>query len=70
MIFENQAAGVMKMARPKGQDGKVRGIKFPLEVLEWLESDAQQAVRSFTGEVLYKLKKLKEIEDAGEKANA
>ncbi|NWC92620.1 MULTISPECIES: hypothetical protein [unclassified Pseudomonas] len=58
------------MARPKGQEGKVRGIKFPTEVLEWLESGAQQAVRSFTGEVLYKLKKLKEIEDAGEKASA
>lgn len=58
------------MARPKGQDGKVRGIKFPMDVLEWLESDAQQAVRSFTGEVLFKLKRLKEIEDAGEKAGA
>ena len=58
------------MARPKGQDGKVRGVKFPTEVLEWLEADAQQAVRSFAGEVIYKLKRLKEIEDAGEKAGA
>lgn len=41
-----------------------------MDVLEWLEVDAEKAVRSFAGEVLFKLKKLKEIEDAGEKAGA
>jgi len=58
------------MARQKGPDGKIRGIKFPNEVLEWLEGDAERAVRSFAGEVLYKLKKLKAIEDAEAKAGS
>lgn len=53
------------MTRVKGEKARVRGVRFPIDIEQWLAESARDSVRSFSSEVVFRLRRMKDASDAG-----